>query len=308
MEQVLPVLAPAGVQEVVMDAGFIDGAWLRRLHERWGLQLTLRVREDMDLFADALGQTRRRPVLPGEAAPQWIDAPLPKIKKGRRPMRRRVMLCALLESWQSLGLGADALVVEDRFADGEVRYFVVACIGNRESDPLARWRARWAIEELFMVSDRWQGLGRLFPCQEGFARAWVHVAFLAYSLLFLFDRWAKGPPHHAARHSRPAGHPRRPLRPDRPGPVRRHPAGLPRCLAIQAGGSHAQTQLPGPSPLKPVLLRFATAKRSEADGEPVPRQRGRSTSRRHARHIRQVLSHHRPCGSEPIRAAQVVVR
>jgi hypothetical protein len=131
LKQVLPVLAPAGVQEVVMDAGFIDGVWLRRL------QLTLRVREDMDLFADALGQTRCRPVLPGETAPQWVDAPQPKIKKGRRPMRRRVMQCSQLESWQSLGLGADALVVEDRFPDGEVRYFVVACIGNSESDPLA---------------------------------------------------------------------------------------------------------------------------------------------------------------------------
>lgn len=197
LEQVLPLLAPAGVQEVVMDAGFIDGAWLHSLHERWGLQLTLRVREDMDLFADALGQTRRRPVLPGETAPQWIDAPLPKIKKGRRPIRRRVMLCSQLESWQSLGLGADALVVEDRFADGQVRHMVIACIGNTQSDPLAllaRWRARWAIEELFMVFDRWQGLGRLFPCREGFARTWVHFAFLAYSLLFLFDRWAKDHP------------------------------------------------------------------------------------------------------------------
>jgi hypothetical protein len=197
LDQVLPVLAPAGVREVVMDAGFIDGAWLRRLHECWGLALTVRVREDMDLFADALGQTRGRPVLPGETPPQWIEAPLPKIKKGRRPMRRRVMLCSQLESWQSLGLGADALVVEDRFADGEVRHFVVACIGNTETDPLAllaRWRARWAIEELFMVFDRWQGLGRLFPCREGFARTWVHFAFLTYSLLFLFDRWAKDHP------------------------------------------------------------------------------------------------------------------
>ena len=126
-----------------MDAGFIDGAWLRRLHECWGLALTVRVREDLELFADALGQTRRQPVLPGEIAPQWAEAPLPKIKKGRRPMRRRVMLCSQLESWQSLGLAADALVVEDRFADGEVRHFVMACLGNTEIDPRALLARPW---------------------------------------------------------------------------------------------------------------------------------------------------------------------
>ena len=197
LDQVLPLLAPAGVQELVIDAGFLDGAWLARLHQQYRLAVCVRVREDMDLFHDALGQTRARPVLPGERAPQWSEAPLPKIKKGRRPIRRRVMLCSQLESWQSLGLGADALVVEDRFADGQVRHMVIACIGTTESDPLAllaRWRARWAIEELFMVFDRWQGLGRLFPCREGFARTWVHFAFLAYTLLFLFDRWAKDHP------------------------------------------------------------------------------------------------------------------
>jgi len=197
LEEVLPLLGEAGAQELVMDAGFLDGVWLRALHQQHGLAMLLRVRENMDLFADALGQTRGRPVLPGERAPQWTKAPLPKIKKSRRPSSRRVMRCAQLESWQSLGMPADALVVEDRFSDGELRHFVVACIGADEPDPLkllARWRARWAIEELFMVADRYQKLGRLFPCREGFARTWVHFAFLAYTLLFLFARWAQDHP------------------------------------------------------------------------------------------------------------------
>jgi hypothetical protein len=197
LDEVLPALVEAGAQELVMDAGFLNGEWLRELHQRHGLAILLRVRENMELFADALGQTRGRPVLPGETPPHWTQAPLPKIKKGRKPRARRVMLCRQLESWQSLGMPADALVVEDRFADGEIRHFVVACIGAKETDPLrplARWRARWAIEELFMVADRYQGLGRLFPCREGFARSWVHFAFLAYSLLFLFDLWAKDNP------------------------------------------------------------------------------------------------------------------
>jgi len=151
LEEVLPLLVEAGAQELVMDAGFLDGEWLRALHQRHGLAILLRVRENMDLFADALGQTRGRPVLPGETVPQWTEAPLPDIKKSRRPISRRVLLCSQLESWQSLGMPADALVVEDRLADGEIRHFVVA-------------------------------------------RTWVHFAFLAYTLLFLFGRWAKDHP------------------------------------------------------------------------------------------------------------------
>jgi len=87
--------------------------------------------------------------------------------------------------------------VRDRFSDGRLRHQVSACIGHSETEPLAllqRWRARWAIEELFMVCDRYQELGRLFPCREGCARAWVHFAFLAYTLLFLFDLWSRDHP------------------------------------------------------------------------------------------------------------------
>lgn len=197
LEAVLPLLAPAGVQELVLDAGFIDGQWLAGVHQQYRLAVCVRVREDMELFRDAVGHTRARPVLPGETPPQWTEAPLPKVKQGRIPVRRRVLLAQQLESWSSLGQPADALVVEDRFADGQVRHLVIACIGTRDPDPLVRlgqWRSRWALEETFMVFDRWQGLGRLFPCREGFARTWVHFAFLAYTLLFLFDRWAKDHP------------------------------------------------------------------------------------------------------------------
>jgi hypothetical protein len=197
LKAALPLLAPAGVSRLVLDGGFIDGAWLSQLHTEYGLEICLRVREDMTFFADAVGQTRLRPVLPGESPPPWVEAPLPKIKSGRRPLQRRVMLCPELTSWSQLGRPAEALVIEDRFPEGELRHLVIACIGAAPSDPLTRlaqWRSRWAIEETFMVFDRWQGLGRLFPCREGFARAWVHFSFLAYTLLFLFDRWAQDHP------------------------------------------------------------------------------------------------------------------
>ena len=197
LAQALPLLSETGVEELLLDAGFIDGGWLSQLHQEWGLRVFVRVREDMDIFQDALGQSRLRKVLACDATPQWRKAPLPKVKDDRRPTRRQVLLCRGLECWESLGMPADALLVEDRLQDGELRHMVIACLGNTEDDPLAlleRWRCRWAIEELFMVFDRWQGLGRLFPCRVGFARTWVHFAFLTHTLLFLFDLWSQDHP------------------------------------------------------------------------------------------------------------------
>jgi hypothetical protein len=86
----------------------------------------------------------------------------------------------------------DALVIRDTYPDGTVQETVVACFGNSETDPrklLAHWRGRWSIEEFFREADRYQKLGRLFPCREGFTRTWVHFAFLAHLLLWLFDHY-----------------------------------------------------------------------------------------------------------------------
>ena len=103
-----------------------------------------------------------------------------------------MLLVRDLETWESAGEPLDALVIRDTYPDGEVKAAVVACFGNTETDPgklLGHWGGRWSIEEFFMKADRYDKLGRLFPCREGFARAWVHFAFLLYTLLWLFDHY-----------------------------------------------------------------------------------------------------------------------
>jgi hypothetical protein len=186
----LPLLVGAGVAELVLDGGYIDGQWLGELHRQFGLRILIRVREDMALSRDALGVATS----PGGrwvAPPAWQEAPAPKLKGKPRPLRQ-VLLVRELTTWEAIGQAVDALVIRDTYPDGTVQYTVVAAIGHQQDDPLALladWRGRWAIEEFFMIADRYQKLGRLFPCRKGFARTWVHFAFLAYTLLWLFDHY-----------------------------------------------------------------------------------------------------------------------
>ena len=196
LEAALPILVAAGVKTLLVDAGFVDGAWLGALSRRWELRVGIRVREDMRLYADAFGAAQVKDVLrPRQTAP-WQEAPPPKLKGRPRP-QRRVLFLPALESWESADQPVDALLIRDTYPDGTVQEAAIAFFGNSETDPvalLAEWRNRWCIEEFFMVADRYQHLGRLFPCREGFARTWVHFAFLAHLLLWLFDHYQPAEP------------------------------------------------------------------------------------------------------------------
>ncbi len=190
LARALPLLVAAGVEGLLLDGGYLDGEWLGELHRQFGLRIMIRVREDMTLTQDALGVATSaggRWVAP----PAWQEAPAPKIKGKPRPTRH-VLLVKGLTTWETVGEAVDALVIRDTYPDGKVQYTVIACLGYQQEDPLvllSGWRGRWSIEEFFMVADRYQKLGRLFPCRVGFARTWVHFAFLAYTLLWLFDHY-----------------------------------------------------------------------------------------------------------------------
>ncbi len=187
----LPLLVPAGVSTLLLDAGYLDGAWLAGLHRQWGLRVGVRMREDLRLHAAAFGELERQELRRPRPPSPWREAPPPK-RKGKPQPRRQVALGRNLEQWESAGEPVDVLALRDTYPDGEVHEWAVAFFGNTEEDPLAllgEWRQRWAIEEFFMVADRYRQLGRLFPCREGFARAWVHFAFLAHLLLWCFDHY-----------------------------------------------------------------------------------------------------------------------
>jgi len=191
LQRALPLLVPAGAKTLLLDAGYLDGAWLAGLHREWGLRVGVRLREDLRLyvaaFAELAREEQRRPRPPSP----WHEAPSPKRKGKPRPQRQAALVRAL-EHWESAGMPVDVLALRDTYPEGTVEQWAVAFLGNDEGEPVAllgEWRTRWAIEEFFMVADRYRKLGRLFPCREGFARAWVHFAFLAHLLLWCFDHY-----------------------------------------------------------------------------------------------------------------------
>ncbi len=191
LQRALPLLVPAGVKTLLLDAGYLDGAWLAGVHREWHLRIGVRLREDMRLHAVAFGELEREEQRRPRPPSPWREAPPPK-RKGKPRPRRQVALVRALEHWESAGLPVDVLALRDTYPDGTVAEWAVAFLGNDDGDSLAvfgEWRTRWAIEEFFMVADRYRKLGRLFPCREGFARAWVHFAFLAHLLLWCFDHF-----------------------------------------------------------------------------------------------------------------------
>ena len=191
LERTLPLLASAGVKTLLLDAGYLDGAWLAGLHRQWGLRVGVRIRETMCLHAVAFGELERQEERRPRPPSPWQEAPSPK-RKGKPRPRRQVALVRALENWESAGAPVDVLALRDTYPEGSVDEWAVAFFGNTEENPLTllgEWRTRWAIEEFFMVADRYRKLGRLFPCRKGFARAWVHFAFLAHLLLWCFDHY-----------------------------------------------------------------------------------------------------------------------
>jgi hypothetical protein len=82
LEAALPLLVPAGAQTLLLDAGYLDGAWQTQLHQQWGLRVGVRIREDMHVHADALGALRAR-----VRRPALAEAPAQRKGKPQRDAR-----------------------------------------------------------------------------------------------------------------------------------------------------------------------------------------------------------------------------
>jgi len=178
------------IRWLILDAGFVDGPWLRRLKER-GADTVIRIKEGMDNHTAALEAARRAPP---EA---WSGVPLPKRPKGKvRPLRRQLLGLQDQPGWEGLDLPVSVCVVRDTYPD-KVEYWVLLCTAPELSaqaiyDLFGR---RWGIEECFMALARYHGINDLYPCRPGLALALIHFTLLASTLryLCLLARAAHGP-------------------------------------------------------------------------------------------------------------------
>jgi hypothetical protein len=174
-------------QELLVDAGFLDGAWLAQLHAQ-GTTVITRVREGMDPFTAAQAFLAAHPEQP------WQDAALPRRPTGHaRPVRRELTGLSDWPGWDAFGQDLALCLVRDRYADGTVDLW---CLMSTDPTATARqiaeaFRQRWHIEEIFMALSRYHGLNALPASRIGVACARVHALFFAYTLRWLCRQQAR---------------------------------------------------------------------------------------------------------------------
>jgi hypothetical protein len=168
---------------LIIDAGFVDGPWMRGLKQR-GTDSIVRIKEGMDNYEVAVRVAQQAP------AQAWQRVSLPQRPKGEAlPVRRDLLGLPDQPGWETLGLPVALCVVRDSYAD-KVVYWVLLSTDPEQSvrQIYDLFRLRWGIEENFMALARYHGLNALPACRDGLALARLHFSLLAYTLRDLCRR------------------------------------------------------------------------------------------------------------------------
>ena len=176
------------IRWLIMDAGFIDGVWLRELKAQ-GIDAVLRIREGMDNYQAAVRMAQQAPV---EA---WQTVPLPRRPKGSRlPVTRQILGFVDQPGWETLALPVALCLVRDTYADEVVYWLLVSTQPQQTAREIYDlFGRRWGIEESFMALARYHGLNAIGACRAGVALAKIHFSLLAYTLRSLCRRTRQQP-------------------------------------------------------------------------------------------------------------------
>jgi len=170
------VIGEGSIQHLLVDRGYLDGAWLTELHAR-GTRVTIGVREDMLILEDMRNLSR----LPGQA---WETVEPPQIHADPQPERAIMSLPAMEAEWSTCAVPLSACLIRDTYPD-EIRYrgLVTTTPNIPARDILTAHGQRWILEEVFMTLTRYWHFDDLPPCRLGVAYAMSHFAILAYTLM-----------------------------------------------------------------------------------------------------------------------------
>ncbi len=175
------VLQSGDLALLLIDRGFLDGAWLAE-QARLGTEVIIGQKSNMAAYQDLVGLAKMEDtVWEGVAAPKNHRNPPPK---------REVALFPEITTWDACKVPLTGLVIRDRYPDGKEEWQVYVSPKSyaKASDLYEKQRLRWDVEECFMALTRYWGADDLPPMREGVARAMIHFSLLAYLLLGLF-RW-----------------------------------------------------------------------------------------------------------------------
>lgn len=185
-------LEPGDIDVLLIDRGFIDGAWLAQ-QAKLGTDVIIGLKTDMVAYTDLLGLAQMDDV-------SWEEVPAPKNHR-TPPPERTVALFDSIESWDACSVPLQGLVIRDCYSNGSVEW--QAYVTPRKYPDgrsfYATQRRRWDEEEEFMGLARYWGLNDLPPMRLGVARAVAHFTLEAYLLLGLFRLQEQAPGHLVAR-------------------------------------------------------------------------------------------------------------
>jgi len=166
------------IRHLLVDAGFVDGKWIAQLSE--SMTVTVRIREDMELFSDLQGLARMEPE-------RWEEIALPKRPKNKEtPLRREIIGFSQLESWSARDTPLSGCLIRDTYAT-KVDEWAIAQTGDAEAQAIYQaYRKRWDLEETFMACTRYWQMEDLPPARRSVILAMVHFALLAFTLLAIY--------------------------------------------------------------------------------------------------------------------------
>jgi hypothetical protein len=177
---------------LIMDAGYLDGPWLRELKEAHAIDWVIKAKEDMVVVTEMERQAKEKGVW-RPAAPPKLDLP-----QERLPARH---LChtPTLYGFVTYGLPVNGCVVRDRYPPSakhpealETReYLLTSRLYWKGAAINTAFRRRWDVEGMFGQLTRFWGLGKwqvgLFPVYR------VLILLLALTLTVLQAHLTAGP-------------------------------------------------------------------------------------------------------------------
>jgi hypothetical protein len=161
------------IKDLVMDMGFLDGAWLHELKTRHHIDVFIPVKENMHILADAIGLARYERV-------QWETI--------RESPRRQIALFTELTTWDSAKLPLSCCLVRDTGPDGKVTDWAIVTPKHVKTarEIYDVYSDRWDLEEAFNeLTCLWQ-YDRFYSTKWSLVLAQVFFTFVVYSLLSLY--------------------------------------------------------------------------------------------------------------------------
>jgi hypothetical protein len=161
------------IKNLVMDMGFLHGAWLHDLKTHAHIDVFIPVKETMNIQADAIGLAQYERV-------SWECV--------RESPRREIALLTGLTTWDSARLPLNCCLVRDTAPDGKVTYWTIVTTKavTKPREIYDVYSDRWDLEEAFNeLTCLWQ-YDRFYSTKWSLVLAQVFFTFIVYSLVSLY--------------------------------------------------------------------------------------------------------------------------